>query len=267
MSLLAEPKIAWLPVTPRGVAAFARGSLERLIVVQSAIALLVAATMTWLLANAFVPTIDAAVAALPKKADITDGKLNWPGDSPAILAQGHFLAFTVDPQHSGTLRLPAKFQFEFGNDSLVIISLLGEMEIPYPPDQSFYFDRPDVQPAWGAWSPDFLGAAAVGTFFGLLLIWWLLTTLYFLPVWLIGFFTDRDLNFRAAWKMTSATLMPGALLMTLGLWLYGLQAFDLVQLTFMFTLHLVVGWIYLFVSPMFLNRVTEKEKPNPFTKK
>jgi hypothetical protein len=30
-------------------------------------------------------------------------------------------------------------------------------------------------------------------------------------------------------------------------------------------MHLVIGWLYLFVSPMFLNRVLPKEKKNPFT--
>jgi hypothetical protein len=43
--------------------------------------------------------------------------------------------------------------------------------------------------------------------------------------------------------------------------------FDLVQLAFAFTMHFVIGWIYLFVSPMFLNRVTAKEKSNPFASK
>jgi len=91
--------------------------------------------------------------------------------------------------------------------------------------------------------------------------------LYFLPVWLVGFFTDRDLRLRASWKMAGATLMPGALLFILGLWLYGLAMFDLVQLAFAYTMHFVIGWIYLFVSPMFLNRVTAKEKANPFASK
>ena len=40
--------------------------------------------------------------------------------------------------------------------------------------------------------------------------------------------------------------------------------FDLVQLCFAFGMHLVIGWIYLFVSPMFLNRVLPADKKNPF---
>jgi hypothetical protein len=29
-------------------------------------------------------------------------------------------------------------------------------------------------------------------------------------------------------------------------------------------MHLVIGWIYLFVSPIFLNRLQPREKKNPF---
>ena len=37
--------------------------------------------------------------------------------------------------------------------------------------------------------------------FGLLLTWALLATVYFIPVCLVAFYTDRDLNFRASWKL------------------------------------------------------------------
>jgi hypothetical protein len=46
--------------------------------------------------------------------------------------------------------------------------------------------------------------------------------------------------------------------------LYDLGGFDIVQLSLAFGLHLVIGWIYLFVSPMFLNRALPAEKQNPF---
>jgi hypothetical protein len=32
-------------------------------------------------------------------------------------------------------------------------------------------------------------------------------------------------------------------------------------------MHSVIGWIYLFVSPMFLNRTLQAEKKNPFVNK
>ena len=42
--------------------------------------------------------------------------------------------------------------------------------------------------------------------------------------------------------------------------LYDLGGFDVVQLCLALGLHLVLGWIYLFVSPVFLNRALPKEK-------
>ena len=58
--------------------------------------------------------------------------------------------------------------------------------------------------------------------------------------------------------------MPGGLLLALALVLYDLRGFDLVQLSFAFGMHLVIGWIYLFVSPIFLNRLQPRERKNPF---
>jgi hypothetical protein len=83
-------------------------------------------------------------------------------------------------------------------------------------------------------------------------------------VWLICFFANRDLNFRSSWKLAAAALMPGAALMSVSMVLYDLGAFDLVQLCFAFGMHLVIAWIYLFVSPMFLNRALPADKKNPF---
>jgi hypothetical protein len=265
VSAFAEPAFAWEPITPRGVAAFARGSFERLCVMQSVFALIAAAAVVWVLSNGIFPTMDAAIRQLPDAGEIHSGRLDWRADSPVLLAEGRILAFSVDLEHGGALRSPADFQFEFGRDSVRIFSLFGEAEMAYPPGCIVAANQPDARPAWGAWAPDILGLAAIGTFFGLMLVWAALATVYFLPVWLLCFFSNRDLNFRASWKLAGAALMPGALLLSLALVLYNLGAFDLVQLCFAFGMHLVIGWLYLFVSPMFLNRALPAEQKNPFT--
>jgi len=59
--------------------------------------------------------------------------------------------------------------------------------------------------------------------------------------------------------------MPGALLLSLALVLYDVGTFDLVQLCFAFGMHFIIGWVYLFVSPMFLRRIQPAEPKNPFT--
>ncbi|HEX9048104.1 MAG TPA: hypothetical protein VF988_13850 [Verrucomicrobiae bacterium] len=267
MSAFSEPRFAWEPVTPRGVAAFARASFERLFVVQALIALLAAAAVVWVLSDGVYPTIQTAISQLPESGQIHGGKLEWRDDSPVLLAEGRILAISVDLEHGGSLRSPADFQFEFGMDSVRVFSIFGEAEWPYPPGYVIAANQTDARPAWGAWAPDILGLAAIGTFFGLLLTWAVLATLYCLPVWLICLFSNRDLGFAASWRVAGAALMPGALLLSFSLMLYDWGAFDLVQLCFAFGMHLVFGWIYLFVSPLFLKRVSSTAKKNPFMAK
>jgi len=265
VSPLTESNFVWEPVTPRGVASFSRASFERLLVVQASLGLAIALIVVWVLANGFFPTISQAIQQLPDSGQIVRGELAVPDDSPQLLAEGHFLAFIVDAKHTGQVRSPAQFQFEFGGDSLLIFSLFGVAEVDYPSDRSFYFNRTDLQPKWGAWSPDILGLAGIGVLVGLLVSWNLLATLYCLPVWLVAFFANRDLNFIQSWRLASAALMPGALLLALSLWLYGVGAFDLVKLCFAFGMHLLIGWIYLLVSPLFAPRTVPPTPKNPFT--
>ena len=267
MNALREPSFAWEPLTPRGVAAFARASFERLFIMQSVFALLAAAAVVWFLSDSIFPVIDAAIDQLPDAGSIHGGKLDWRDDSPVMLAEGKILALSVDVEHGGALRSPADFQFEFGRNSIRIFSLFGEGELDYPTGYIIAANRGDARPAWGAWAPDFLGLAAIGTFLGLLLVWALLATVYALPVWLLCFFANRDLNFFASWRLAAAALMPGAVLMSAALVLYECGGFDLVQLCFAFGMHLVIGWVYLFVSPLFLNRALPAEKKNPFLPK
>ena len=91
MSALAEPKFAWEPLTPRGVAAFARASFERLFVVQAVFALIAAASVVWILSDGIFPTLDAAIGQLPDAGGIHAGKLDWRDDSPLLLENPGFL--------------------------------------------------------------------------------------------------------------------------------------------------------------------------------
>jgi len=266
VSQFTEPKFAWEPLTPHGVAAFARASFERLFVMQSVFALLASVVVVWFLSSAIFPVMDVAIDELPDSGSLHGGRLDWRDDSPLPLAEGRILAIGVDMDHTAQWRSPAHFQLEFGRDSLVIVSLLGEAEWKYPTGYIVAANRTEAHPAWGAWAPNILGLAAIATFFGLLLLWALLATLYFLPVWLVCFFVNRDLNFRACWRLAGAALMPGALILSLALTCYSLGVFDLVQLSFAFGMHLVIGWIYLFISPMFIPRAGPAETKNPFGK-
>jgi hypothetical protein len=95
----------------------------------------------------------------------------------------------------------------------------------------------------------------------------LLATVYCLPAWLIGLFANRQLNFRGSWKLSGAALMPGAMLLTAAIVLYGFGALNLIQFCFLFGAHLALAWLYLFLSQLFLPRNIPVEKGNPFTDK
>jgi hypothetical protein len=161
----AESNFAWEPVTPRGVAAFAHASLERLLLVQFIVALLATASVVWFLSDGCCPTVNAAIAELPTSGGIYYGKLDWPDVAPKLLAEGRFLAFVVDPKHSGTIRSPAPFQIEFGRDTVSVFSLFGETEFNYTSDRGMPFNQPELEPLWGAWKPDLLGHRRARDFF------------------------------------------------------------------------------------------------------
>jgi hypothetical protein len=258
---------AWEPLTPRGVAAFAHARLGRLLVVQFIVAVLAAIAVDCFLDMGCFPTIGAAIEQLPDQGEIRASRLNWHGESPVLLAEGGFLAFDVDLDHAGQIHSPAQVQIEFGGETVRVFSLLGYREWNYPPGWIVSFNRTDLEPLWSAWKPDILAIATGVVIVGLMLSWAVLATVYCLPAWLICFFADRDLNFCQSWRLAGAALMPGAMLLTAAVAFYALGALDLIQMGFAFGAHFVLGWIYLFISPLFLTRASPSEKRNPFVSK
>jgi hypothetical protein len=268
MSADGQPIFAWEPFTPRGVAAFAHARLSRLLLVQVLVALIAAASVTWFLDDSICPVVKTAIQNLPATGEIRSAKLDWPGDSSKLLAEGRFLAFDVDLDHDDKINSTADLRIEFGREEIWVFSLLGYLEIPYPPDQIIAFNRTDLEPLWGAWQSTILFLAMMGTAAGLLVSWWLLATLYFFPVWLLGYFANRDLNFRRSWRLSGAAVLPGALLMTAGILLYDFGLVDLVQFSFICVAHFFLGWLYLFVSLLFVPGIpAELPKGNPFVGK
>lgn len=265
MSDAAHSTFAWEPLTPRGVAAFAHARLGRLLLVQFIVALLAAASVTWFLDDSIFPVVRAAIQNLSAAGEIRSAKLDWRGDSPKLLAEERFLALDVDLNHDGRLNATADVQVEFGKETIQTSALLGYLEFPYPAGPPLPFNRTELEPLFDAWASTILFAAFVAAALGVLASWWLLATIYFLPVWLLGFFVNRDLNFRRSWKLSGAALLPGALLMAAGILLYDFGVVDLVQFGFIFGAHFVLGWIYVFVSLLFVPAIsTTSPKGNPF---
>jgi hypothetical protein len=247
-------QLAWQPLTPRGVAAFAHGSWRRLLAVQLVFALLAAATTVWSLRHTWLPVCEQAIRQLPTQGEIRFGRLDWRGDSPMRLAESPWLTFSVDLAHAGQTRSPAHMQVEFGQKDVRIYSLFGFLQENYPPGWRLAFNRAELEPWWGAWVPELLVGTAAAVLAGLPVVWAMLATVYSLPVWLIGFFANRNLNWSGSWRLAGAALMPGAMFLTAAVFGYSVGLLDLVQLAAAAGLHLLLGWVYLVVSPLALPR-------------
>jgi hypothetical protein len=257
---------AWEPLTPRGVAAFARAPLWRLLLVQLALAALAAGVTGWFLAEEWFPVVRAAIRHLPDRGEIRDRRLNWYGSSPVKLAGNRFLGLGVDLDHTGQLTRDSQVQLEFGRQNLLVMVSPVRTSMDYPAGWQISFNQAELDPRWGAWEIPLLVGAAFIVVAALLISWALLATIYCLPVRLITLYENRDLNWRQSWRLAGAALMPGALFLTFALVLCSLSLMSPVELGLAWLLHLVIGWIYLFISPFFLPRHPSAEtmRGNPF---
>jgi hypothetical protein len=260
-----KPPAAWQPLTPRGVAAFGRAHLGRLLLVQFVVALLAAAATIWFLHRAWFPAVGEAIDKLPAAGEIRGDRLEWRGPSPQGLAENRWLALSVDLQHEGNARSPADLAVEFGRTDVRIYSLFGFVQVPYEGGGVTPFNQPDLEPWWGAWAPPILAIVAGDVILGLLASWALLATLYCLPVWLLAFFANKDLDLRGCWRLSGAALMPGALFCIAAIVGYGLGMLDLVKLLVAGGVHFVIGWVYLVLGTFAAQRHPEAAAGgNPF---
>lgn len=258
--------IAWQPLTPRGVAAFVETTCGRVVLVELFFALLAAASVVWFLHDDWFPTIREAISHLPSRGEIRQGELKWHEETPTLLAASRFLSFTVDADHTGKEGHEAHVCAEFGRNELRLVSLFGYVPIRYPKNSVIAFNRPELDPWWGAWRPMILAIVALFVIAYLFICWFVLATLYSFVALLIAFFANRKLTWKESWKLSSAALMPGALFLTLAIVAYGMGLIDLIRLGFGFGFHLVIGWAYLGVSPFFLplHPAVQAQKKNPF---
>jgi hypothetical protein len=248
------------------VAAFSRASMGRLLLVQLLIALLVAGSVIWFLAAAWSPVIREAIRQLPDTGAIEGQRLQSPHDSTAPLADNRFLSIVVDMAGTGAPSRAADLRVEFRRDNFTCCSLLGCLTFSYPRGQTVQFNRPELESRRIAWQSTLYVAAGIGVVAWLFASWLLLATLYWPVVRLYAFFKDRQLTLAGSWKLAAAALLPGALLVTAGLVLYGLGVIDLLRFLLLWGLHLMLGWVYLFISPLCLPRTADAvlASPNPF---
>jgi hypothetical protein len=274
-----QPNSYWpQPMTFGGVAALARAPRGRLLAFQTAVALLAAGAVGYFFESAWVPVITHTIQSLPASGGIQNGRLTWARPSPLRTANSTFLWISIDPADALEPSEGADFEVELKNNRIRVRSLFGYLTLPYPADYTIGLNRNEVEPWWGAWHPAVTVGLSTALFLGLFVVWGFLGWLYAWPVRLISFYADRDLTWFAAWRLSLAALLPGALLFVLAIVAYSFRELNFIQLLAAAVLHVMVGWVYVLFAPFCLPRAVhagsvksnpiksakQKEAGNPF---
>lgn len=252
---------AWQPFTPRGVAAFAPARPSRVFVLKLSVALLATAAVIWFLKTNYFPSISEAIKNLPDEAALQNGALT--NVVSGILTQRKFLSTLIEMEETGRAGQTSDVQLELHRNYFQICSLLGCAQFDYP-KENISVGRSTSEPWWGARQPVIWIICSATILAGLWLVWEILAILYAPLAKLIAYFLNRELSWRGSWRLAFAAQMTGALLLSFGVILYGLQVFDLIGFLFFFGSHFVVAWVYVFSAPFFLPRVLFTTPTNPF---
>ena len=265
--LKARP-VAWEPLTPKGVAAFALSGVGSLWLVQFIVAVLASILVAVVLSSTWFPVIREAIHEVPGDGNLKGGRFTWNTNTPVQLAQNTFLGIAIDTNHTGRLGRDSHLQVEFGEEDVRLYSMFGYVATTYPVEWNIPVNQFELESWWGAWQPMILVSTIILSIVGLMASWSFLATIYCIPVWLISFFQNRDLTFLQSWRLAGASLMPGALFMTFSILAYGWKWIDLIQLGGMTGMHFIIGWIYVVVSPLFCPKgqggAKRKGDANPF---
>lgn len=259
---------AWQPLTPRGVAAFSGATIGRLMTIQTAVAVLVTATVLWFLNTTWFPTIREAIRQLPETGQIQNQELTSPRTATTPLAETRWIAFVTDISDAGTPNLPTDLRIIFHRRHVALCGLLGCLNVAYPKGRTIPFSQLELESTWGAWEPFIYTVIGLGTMLWLFACWFALSTFYGPVVRIYAFFKDRQITVAGSWRLSAAALLPAALMTGIGIVLYGLGIIDLIGFLVLFALHFPVGWAYLFASPLRLPRASDAAtlpKQNPFT--
>ncbi|MBI3417363.1 MAG: hypothetical protein HY043_18885 [Verrucomicrobia bacterium] len=248
------------------IASFATAGVRRLGLAQATVAVAAGLVVVQTIRHSWLPAWETVIQQLPAGGELRNGRLDWPANSPARLAESPFVTVDVDVDQTGSFTHLADFGIELGAQSVKIYSFLGSLKLPYPENEPLALSRASVEPWWGARKPFVLLGIGAGVTLGVMASWIVLTIPGAFAVRLIAFYLDRAVTICGAWKLAAAALLPGAVVMTAAIALYGLQRLSLFGLLLALPLHLVLGWIYLLASPMWLPKLSEQigTGKNPF---
>jgi hypothetical protein len=239
------------PLTFGGVARLAICSFGLWAFWMTSLAVLSAVVAILFLHVAWVPVIVETIELLPETGVIQQQELRW-DEGPVRVTKGKFLSVVIDPHETFEPGQTADLQVELGRKEIRFRSLFGYLPLPYPPGIILSVNRKELEPWWGAWRPALAVGIGVGVVISLWCVWSLLALIYLWPVLVVAFYADRRVTWKVAWRLAAASMLPGALFLNLAILAYAFHHLNVVQLIFAAVLHVLIGWIYVLVSPLSL---------------
>lgn len=256
-----------VPLTFPGVVAFSRRQASWFLLGWITLAGLAAGTTIWFFHYHWIPVVEESIETFPANLKIQDGRLNHLPPDSVTRHQNNFLSLVVSSIASPTGNMTSDFQIILTPEEIRLKSLLGYLALPYPRQQSLNLSADHVIPWWNARK----GLFTIATFFlitgGLLIMWTGLATCYYVPLSVASFFADRRTEFWPTWRLAGSILVPGVIIMTISILLYGLHLLSLLGLLLSACLHLIIGWVYLAGAIRHIPRVPESAmiSKNPFS--
>ena len=175
---------------------------------------------------------------------MTAGAMEAFPEAEIVQRQNGFISLIITPSTQWQGNMTADFQIAATPSEIRFRSLLGYLSIPYPPDTEFRLPPSDIKPWWRAREALFTVLAFCLVSSALLATWSVLATLYFFPIAIANYFADRKNEFWETWRLAGSLLLPGALIMTLSILLYGFHLLGFLGLLVATALHFIVAWIY-----------------------
>jgi hypothetical protein len=260
-ALPAQSGRAWQPLTFGGVARYAHDWIGRLFVTGVLVSIVATVAIIVTARRSVIPVIDQAVTQLPPGAEIRGGRFTAP--KPMRLAENSFLSIRFDPLGETSARSTSDFEMIFGPNQLRARSIFGVAPFQYPLHWTINLNRAELEPWWGAWRITAYGYLSAGTILFLFASWITLAIPYAIIARIAALIFKRRVSLWGSWKLSVAALMPGAILFSVGIFLYGWSQIRLADLVGIWIAHFVVGWIFLAGAIFSLPRL---DLSNPFEK-
>lgn len=258
-----KSEIAFLPFTFGGIAHFGYARKAFLFTVELVIALLCSLSILWFVCDAYFPIVGQAIDSLPEEeVSITNNRLVW-DERDGVLAQSSKLAISINAYGGPKKLTDSDLTLELAMRSFKLHCINGYYtELPYQIDR-FPLNRQRVTSWWKAWMGPLIFWIIFISFCSLVFVWQILSFLYMFGVKIIAWAARRQVEWTGAYMLSGASLMPGALLMTAGIFCYSIGCISLDGLGIVAAAHIGLAWIFLLISSLLLPKAP---KPVPVFK-